>query len=219
MKLFTGKNVLVTGATSGLGKAVALEFANKGANVAICGRREEQGKSVEEELRNLGVKAKFYVCDIDNPSNIKEFITSVKNDFGSIDAAVNNAGRLGVMKGLLDYPEEEWDKVMNTNIKGTWLCMKYEIEQMLTVKKGSIVNIASVLGLVGGHFKVSAYSASKHAIVGLTKSAALEFAHKGIRINVVCPGSIDSEMLDGIYANVKPEDLEKVKEEDRKSVV
>jgi NAD(P)-dependent dehydrogenase (short-subunit alcohol dehydrogenase family) len=217
MKLFAGKNVLVTGATSGLGRAVAIEFAKKGANVSICGRRIEEGKKVEDELRKLGVKAKFYVCDIDKEEDIKNLIHQTSLDFGSIDSAVNNAGRLGVMNNFIDYSLEEWEKVMKTNINGTMLCMRYEILEMLKVKKGSIVNVASVLGIVGGHFKVSAYAASKHAIVGMTKSVALEVAPKGIRVNVVCPGSIDSEMLDGIYVNVKPEDLQKVKDEQAKA--
>ncbi len=217
MKLFAGKNVLVTGATSGLGRSVAIEFAKKGANVAICGRRADQGKKVEEEIRMLGVKAKFYTCDIDKEEDIKNLIDQTMNDFGSIDSAVNNAGRLGAMSSFIEYKTDEWEKVMKTNITGTMLCMKYEILEMLKVKKGNIVNIASVLGLVGGHFKVSAYTASKHAIVGMTKSIALEVAPKGIRVNVVCPGSIDSEMLDDIYVNVKPEDLQKVKDEQAKA--
>lgn len=212
MKLFEGKVAVVTGGTSGLGQAVALEFARKGAEVAICGRRENEGNATVELIKNLGAKSIFVKTDISKSEEVKKFIAIAVSEFGRIDCAVNSAGKLGSMSGLLDYPEDEWKAVMDVNITGTWHSMKYEILEMLKNKNGSIVNVASVLGIVGGHFKVSAYSASKHGMVGLTKSAALEFAHKGIRINVICPGSIETEMLTDVFANVKQEDLQKARQ-------
>ena len=169
MKLFEGKVAVVTGGTSGLGQAVALEFARKGANVAICGRREKEGKETVDLIEKIGVKAIFVKADISKSVDVKNFIDTTVNKFGTINCAVNSAGKLGSMSGILDYPEDEWKAVMDVNITGTWLSMKYEILEMLKHKQGSIVNVASVLGIVGGHFKVSAYSASKHGMVGLTK--------------------------------------------------
>jgi NAD(P)-dependent dehydrogenase (short-subunit alcohol dehydrogenase family) len=195
---FQDKVALITGGTSGLGRAISLEFAKSKANVVVSGRREKEGNETVQMVESLGSKAIFVKCDVTRSEEVKNLLDATIQNFGKLDFAVNNAGIIGKNKLIYQYEETEFDEVMNINVKGVWNAMKYETLEFLKSKKGSIVNISSVSGLIGFPYN-SLYSASKHAINGLTKSAALEFGHKGIRINAVCPGGIKTEMLENIF--------------------
>ncbi len=205
MKQFEGKVALVTGGSSGVGRATCIEFARKGANVVVSGRREKESLETLEVIKREGGNGIFIACDISDGKQVMNLISETVNKYGRLDFAVNNAGYFGVNSLLTDYPEDIYEKVINTNLKGTFLCLKYEIKEMIK-NGGSIVNIASVNGLVSMPYGVGPYAASKHAIVGLTKTAALEFAAKKIRVNAICPAIIETEMMTGIFnASPNPE--------------
>ena len=167
---FEGKVALVTGGNSGIGKATAVAFAKEGAKVAIAARREALGRETVKEIRNVGGEAIFIKADMSEAADIQAMVNETVETFGRLDYAFNNAGRYGG-RPLLDATEEEWDEFMNINLKGTWLCMKYEIPEMIKVGGGAIVNNSSVSG-EGGWAGGSLYVASKHGINGLTKCAA-----------------------------------------------
>jgi NAD(P)-dependent dehydrogenase (short-subunit alcohol dehydrogenase family) len=198
---FDGRLALVTGGTSGLGRAICLEFARYGAKIAIVGRREKEGEETLSLVKDLGSSGIFIPCDVVRSEDVQKMVNKCMSEFGHIDFAVNNAGYYGKASFLTKFDEDEFDKVISINLKGVFLCLKYELGVMLKQGHGSIVNVSSVNGLISMPFGVSAYSASKHGIIGLTKSSALEFAKKNIRINAVCPGGIQTEMLSDVFTS------------------
>ena len=195
-KQFEGKVALVTGASSGIGRATAIAFSEEGAKVVVAARRKVEGEETVAMIKSRGGEAIFVSTDVSKAADVEALVDRAVKAYGRLDFACNNAGIGGPhLVFTADFPEEDWDKVIATNLKGVWLCMKYEIRQMLKQKSGAIVNVSSVAGLVGGWFN-SAYYASKHGIIGATKAAAVEYAKEGIRINAVCPGTIRTPLAD-----------------------
>ena len=188
-------SVLITGALTGIGRATALAFAHAGAQLMISGRRQAEGLAFVEELRALGAEAEFMHADVRNEEEVSALVNAAVNRFGRLDIAVNNAGVEGVLAPLTEQSRENYAGTFDTNVLGVLFSLKHEMRAMQTQGSGSIVNISSVAGHVGMP-GAAVYVASKHAVEGLTKSAALEGAAYGIRVNAVAPGPIQTDMLD-----------------------
>jgi NAD(P)-dependent dehydrogenase (short-subunit alcohol dehydrogenase family) len=197
-KTFEGKVVLVTGASSGIGRATAVAFAREGAKVAIAARRIKESEDTVRLIEAGGGDAFFVRTDVSKSPDVQALVARTVERYGALNIAVNNAGiDPEAYMPVAKYDEAMWDRIIDTNLKGVFLCMKYELPHIVAAK-GSIVNMASVAGLTGGP-TASAYFASKHGVVGLTKAAAMEYAHKGVRINAVAPAVIDTPMAERSY--------------------
>lgn len=202
MKLLDNRNVIITGGTRGIGRSIALTFALHGANIAFIGRQaSEHSDSLSLELDIIGVKSKFYACDVANFIAVEEVVNHIYTDFSNIDVLVNNAG-VTADNLLIRMSELEWDKVIDTNLKSVFNFTKFVLPQMMRKRSGSIINISSIVGLSGNAGQIN-YSASKAGLIGLTKSLAKEFGARNIRCNVVAPGFIETDMTDKLGVEQK----------------
>lgn len=197
---------LVTGGAAGIGRATAVAFAKVGASVVVADLDEAGGRQTVQMVEEAGGKGVFVRTDVTKDADVANMVDTARREFGRLDFAFNNAGIEGALAATADYPEDAWQKVLDVNLTGVWRCMKHEIPLILEGGGGAIVNNASILGLVG-FGNAPAYTAAKHGVVGLTKAAAQEYAQKGIRINAVCPGFIETPMVmeRGVRAGTDPE--------------
>jgi NAD(P)-dependent dehydrogenase (short-subunit alcohol dehydrogenase family) len=198
-EIMKDKVALVTGGTSGIGRATALAFGRAGAKVVVSGRREKEGQEVVDEIKRAGAEAIFVKADVSNEADVKALVQRTIETYGRIDYAINNAGVEQAMTPLTEQTEETFEHVMNVNVKGVWLSMKHEIPALLKTGGGAIVNTASIAGLIGFP-NMPIYVASKHAVIGLTKAVALEYAKQNVRINAVAPAAIETRMYEEVAA-------------------
>ena len=211
-KQFTEKVVLITGGGSGIGKATAIRFGAEEAKVVIGNRNEQAGREVVRQITDAGGIASFKQTDVTKPEDVKGLVDHTTSLYGRLDAAFNNAGTEGTPSLLAEDTEANFQHVFDANVKGLWLSMKYEIDYMLSHGGGSIVNVSSIAGLIGFP-QLGIYAASKHAVLGLTKVAALEYGARGIRVNAVSPAGVETGMLDRVVgaSEEKQQTLEAMK--------
>jgi NAD(P)-dependent dehydrogenase (short-subunit alcohol dehydrogenase family) len=197
----SNKVAFITGGTTGIGRDTAVRFAKAGAKVAFTGRREAEGKETLALVKAAGGDGLFIQSDVAQSAQVQSAVQKTVEKFGRLDVAFNNAGIEGVPSPIIEQSEDDYDRLMNINVKGVWLSLKYEMQQMIKQKSGgAIVNMSSVAGFIGSN-GLAPYSASKHAVLGLTKSAAMEGAANGIRVNAVCPAVIETPMEKRLFSD------------------
>ncbi|RYF14380.1 MAG: SDR family oxidoreductase [Comamonadaceae bacterium] len=194
------KVTIVTGAASGIGRAIAIAYAKAGARVVVSDVNPQAGEETVALVKQAGSEGLFVAADVANPDDCRKLVERTVQAYGRLDAACNNAGIAGDLAPTADYTVEGWNKVIAINLTGVFLCMKYQIPQMLKTGGGAIVNMASILGAVG-FANAPAYAAAKHGVLGLTQTAALEYGAQGVRINAVGPGFIHTPMISGLEAD------------------